>query len=447
MTRLALHSGFRNKTDIPFTLIEETMVKKHLFNNGNKPQTSEIESALDTQLIHLAIPKQSYRDKYLARLKKAMKLARKTGEVLRMVLGIFIDEDCTPGGLYNTEDCALFDAEQHPWVRSFTLAEGPTVLYEFDRFGRLSPAVEAFQSKKLLLVDLDSRFDSLKTLPQPGVMTLSGLGAVRESVQMKEKDLVIGHEVLVSLPEGDPRKTVLVQEYGGAVYRVVGKREILVVPFSDKDEAVSLVNQIAQKPDEVFCMPKVSLFDRNTLTLTCASKSKVTSDELYTLLKATAVIPIGHDRYRFTTNMPMLAVAKVLYRQNQYVKGDKKKFRVLRSDSDRFVILTNSMPRQLARYYRRTCDPVAEVEKGRSFWYKVSNVPRGYSDRALLESLECFDWWPKALVRTLIDRRDYYPTMWVATEVDVDLPNLFLLGGRPCVLLLDDRPPPGFFFT
>ena len=46
------------------------------------------------------------------------------------------------------------------------------------------------------------------------------------------------------------------------------------------------------------------------------------------------------NRYRFITNMQMLDVAKVLYRQNLYVKGDQKKFRVLRSDTDRVVILT-----------------------------------------------------------------------------------------------------------
>jgi hypothetical protein len=138
----------------------------------------------------------------------------------------------------------------------------------------------------------------------------------------------------------------------------------------------------------------------------------------------------------------MLDVAQVLYRQNLYVKGDKSKFKVLRSDRDRYVILNKKMPRRIGRYYRRVVTTEPAVEVGKLFWYKVSNVPRGYSDAALTRSLKGFDWWPEFQTR-LIDRRDYFPSLWMALDKDLDLPSLFHMGGRPCVLLPDDAPPPG----
>ena len=141
--------------------------------------------------------------------------------------------------------------------------------------------------------------------------------------------------------------------------------------------------------------------------------------------------------------MQMLDVAKVLYRQNRYMKGDNKKFRVLRSDTDRFVILTGKMPRKLGRYYRRVLDTVPEVITGQSFWHKISNIPRGYHEEKLLRAMEAFDWWPEDVVDKLIDKRDYFPSVWIATVRDVELPQLFYINGRPCVMLPDGPPPPG----
>ena len=422
--------------------MEETLIKKYLFSQGGRPSEQAIKTGLEHQLVHLAIPKQGYLPKYLAWVKKAMKSAIKLGEVLKIVLGIFIDEDCTPGGLYNTDDSPLFDTRQFPWAKAFTMVESPSVLFHFDRNGNLAPAVDAFQGKKLLLVDLDSRFDCQNTLPQPGTAVLGGQDAAQLHADLDTSDLQEEYEILVSVPEGDPRRAVLIREFGAAVYRKVDKVEVLVVPFLDQKEAQNFVKQIAANPDEVYCMPKVSLYDLDTLTLTCKAKSAVSADELYKLLQATAVMPIGHDRYRFTTNMQMLDVAQVLYRQNRYVKGDMSKFRALRSDRDRYVILTKKMPRRIGRYYRRVVTTDPEVEVGKKFWYKISNVPRGYSDDALKGALKRFEWWPKFQTR-LIDRRDYFPSLWMALDKDLDLPSLFHMGGRPCVLLPDDAPPPG----
>ena len=55
---------------------------------------------------------------------------------------------------------------------------------------------------------------------------------------------------------------------------------MLVVSFWDQDDAAEFVQQIAASPDEIYCMPKTSLFDEHTLTLTCRRNSEVSSNEL-----------------------------------------------------------------------------------------------------------------------------------------------------------------------
>ena len=60
--------------------------------------------------------------------------------------------------------------------------------------------LEDTQNKKLMLVELDSRFDARKTLPNPGVVRYSCPEEEHENVPLLQRDLDEDYEVLA--PEG-----------------------------------------------------------------------------------------------------------------------------------------------------------------------------------------------------------------------------------------------------
>ena len=426
-------------------VIEEVMVKKSIFDELSSPSNEDIREALSGPIVHLAIPTTSHLPTFTSWLKSNLKEAGSSGGTLRLILGVFIDAECTPGGLYNTEECPFFKQKSFPWVRSFTIVEGPAVMYQIDSHGRMTPALAPLRGKKLMLIDFDSRFDCRDTLPSPNVMetTVNG-GHVWDEICLYEEDDRV--EVLVSLPKGDTRRDIFLGEFEGSVFRRTGKLEILAIPMTE-EVADDFVETVAEEPGGLYAMRKEDLYEEGTLTLSCEKGAQVSPGELYQLLGAAAVLPIGHDRYRFVTNRDMLDVARVLYKQNMYKKEDNKKFRTLRSDRDRFVHLTHKMPKKLDRYYRRIVpmegEPTTVPE--RKFWHQIANLPRGLEDRMLDRAIRNFEWWPcdDEVEELLIDRRSYYPTIWVATASDVVFPDLCFLNERPVVLLASESPPPG----
>ena len=224
------------------------------------------------------------------------------------------------------------NVKRFPWVKSFDLMEGHSLCHTYDiERGAAIPASYSVMGRKLLLVGLDSMFKAQAVLPQVGSITVQRQAPAIPAVASPSVDVLIG------LEDGDPRVAPLVNSYGAVEYKSLETCKLYIVSANNQREADNILSTTAAAPGGMFSFRHDALHQPTTLTLSCSKH--VRSDELYSLLNASSVIPMAKNRYRFTTNQKMLNVARVLWKQNRYAKGDNKKYKTLRDDLDYFAIL------------------------------------------------------------------------------------------------------------
>lgn len=85
-----------------------------------------------------------------------MKTAERRGDRLCVVVGCFVDEECTAGSIYNTEDIPLLNQDNFPWIVSVTLIDGHVQCFSFDGRDRFVLSEASRVGKKLALIELDS---------------------------------------------------------------------------------------------------------------------------------------------------------------------------------------------------------------------------------------------------------------------------------------------------
>ena len=430
--RLTNHHCVAHYSKLNLQDIQDMMasVKAHASLQQDGAMTASVlKRAVRSEMVHFIMPTQPNDTKIVNWIKRSMTQADKQGRTLRLVVGVPVDEGCTPANLYNVEDCDYFDNKKMPWVRSFTLLEGHTVNYHFDGKGNFVPVLAGLQGKKTMLVEIDSRHQA-EGRPQPdSVKVPSKSNTFKLDAPADDQ-----HEVMVAINPCDPRYEYLAQECGGVRVKRLGDLDVLAVPFLEKSDADQFVALVASKPAGIFAMPRKWLYSSRSLTLTCASE--VFADELYSILDATAILPIGHNRYRLVTHAKMLKVGQVLHKQNRYIKTTK--FKSLRSDTDDFVLLNGKRPTRLNKYYRqplqrRLLVRTASVDSG--FWFKVTNLPSRVQRESLLGKLEDLDWWPSDVSDFLLDDREEHPCVWFRTGTDANLPQVLYVQDRPCILL------------
>lgn len=447
------HHSMTKEEGVGLSLWEEIMIKSCCHRGGIAAGSPQEADAVRKGCVHLVIPSADRTLSFSKRIKKEMARAAKSKFPLKVVVGCLVDEDCTTGSLYNSEDVPYFNAKMFPWVRAFHLADGHPVLYHFDERNCFSPAGTASLGKKLLLVEMDSRFKTSGTLPNPTGFELSKDGVDCGSLT----DPVT--TVLVSVPFRGPQWDVLVRKHKASIYKVKGQLAILAVPFGGDALASTFLREIAKDPKGVFAMNKAELYGSKTLTLTVATevptrtgtrKIHVSADELYFLTNATGILPIGGNRFRIATEMPMLKVAQVLHFQNSYIQNDCKKFLVLRDDKNGYVMLdTKKSPRVVHKYYRLDPPPAASVDKprDRTLWFSIVNLPNGVVLDKLLEALKALEWWPGSDL--LIDRSKFLPTAWFSVQDENDegkrFPTVIRLFSRPLILMPGVPPPQSSF--
>ena len=134
-------------------------------------------------------------------------------------------------------------------------------------------------------------------------------------------------------------------------------------------------------------MRKENLHKKTTYTLKC--DDLVAADELYELLDASEVLPVGGHRYRFRTYRKLIDIAHVLWKQNRFKQSDGYKFKALRDDKDQFTLLVNK-PTTLFKYYRREPTepaPGVQAPEPTLSWHCLHNLPRDVPHQVLLRAV------------------------------------------------------------
>ena len=430
--------------------VEEVMVKAEAIRSRRVTSQRERGELLSEARKCLVVPEAAYLEKYAVWLKRDMKTAERRGDRLRVVVGCFVDEECTAGSIYNTEDIPLLNQDSFPWIVSVTLLDGHVQCFSFDGRDRFVLSDASRVGKKLALIELDSFAGGVGTLPVPGVLVPEPLA---HDVGQRPTTVKPGVDVLVSLPAGDNRRQLLIDKCSASVYRTKGSLEILSVPFATPAKAKQFVLDTAENARGIFAMLKSELYCKGTLTLTCdlgsgPKAASIVAGELFYLLRATGVMPIGGSRYRIATAMPMLEAAHLLHFQNCYVQLDNKKFKVLRNDHDEYVHLdTKKAPKSILKYYRKVPEKFSATEGvDRKSWYQIQNLPRWVTQNGLLDTLSSLRWWPDSAGNLLVSRSTHYPVAFFALEREQhrsrsSIPVSITVGGRPCAVMPSAPPP------
>ena len=402
----------------------------------------ELLEKINTQHKHFYVPTAQNAEAFAKWIKRDLGKAAASGERLQAVVGVFVDESCTLGSLYNTEDVPYANMKQCPWARSFTLVSSPVICYTLDKHGSFVPSESIRRGKRILLVELDSQFKSAGTLPRPSELKLHQPTLNSESI-VQPTDLLSREFVLVSLAEDDPRFRMLMLHCGASIYKRKGKLVVLACPFATLEDAERYALGLAANPRGVFGMLKRDLYAPETLTLTCSGEKPVKAEELFYLVNAMGVLPIGGNRYRITTTMSLLEAAQVFHFQNEYVQGDNKKFISLRDDKNQFTMLnTKKPPRSLKSYYR--LEPVQDLKQQpqSAIWYQVTNLPNGITASVLLRALKKTEWWPNEANEVLLDERPFQPEAWfkVKTAKTCEVPVSAVVANRPVAIVESDAP-------
>ena len=428
--------------------VEEAMVKAEAIRNGRVASLRDLGGLLSEARKCLVVPETAYLEKYAVWLKRDMKTAERRGDRLCVVVGCFVDEECTAGSIYNTEDIPLLNQDNFPWIVSVTLIDGHVQCFSFDGRDRFVLSEASRVGKKLALIELDSFAGGVGTFPVPGVLVPDPLASEVGQCPTEAKP---GVDVLVSLPEGDNRRQLLLDQCSASVYRTKGSLEILSVPFATVAKAKQFVLNTADNARGIFAMLKSELYCKGTLTLTVdlgtgPGAASITAGELFYLLRATGVMPIGGSRYRIATAMPMLDAAHLLHFQNCYVQADNKKFKVLRNDSDEYVHLdTKKAPKSILKYYRKEPERYSATEGvDTKWWYQIQNLPRWVTQRGLLNTLSSLRWWPDSAGSFLVSRSTHHPVAFFALERKQHCSNVpvsVVIEGRPCAVVPSAPPP------
>ena len=402
--------------------VERYMAKISVYKqdrkNGGDPTVSELTRAMHRDMVHIAVPTAANLIDFAKYVQKQMKSAISKGKRLRIYVGVMVDECANTTCLYNTEHCPFFDPKAYPWVKAFTLMEGDYVLNEYNcELNELVPAVEAIQGKKLLMVELDSWFCAKGCMPAPQVVRMP------DGHRAKGGDAA-GREVLLGLPEHDPRLAVLLRGGQAAVYKRVDDIVIVALTFPTEEKAQDYVAALKTSEVGAYAMTRRNLYAPHAYTLKC--ERAVCASELFQLCRAVEVMAIGQNKYRLTSPHGMITIARTLYKQNKYKKNEKdakgnplNKFRRLNDDNDRYVFLDAKMPSVLKVYQRRL--PLGRVNRQSQAgvadryngpWYRISGLPRNRTDAQLREAL--MQWGGLAdITGWRIDRTVYDPVMYV----------------------------------
>ena len=410
----------RSTYDLPMKALQEAMIKLDSCSRASSasPVSEEATQAvLDRGILHLVVPKAENLSDFYQYIAREMKLANEEETCLRVLVGVLVDEEATPECLYNTEDCPFFDHYKYPWARNFCLLDGQYSLEHFDQdYSTLVPDIRSTAGKKLLLVSLDSRCRESGSLPMPQVLKYvaedADADAVIEAEGNEEKEVILGFD------KQDPRALSLIRNSGASTYRISGGCHLVSLPFADSEKAQRFVGDLRSEYTDVFCMTKENLYSPSAFTLTC--QSPVPAHELYPLLDAVEIMPLGRHRYRFTCVHDIMDCAQVLWKENKYKKSDQNRFLALRDDQNHYVWL-NRKKLELQKYFRRL-PPARKAREAqpasrRLHWYSVEGLPRGVSDEMLRAGLAvCKQLLHVPVQEWRIDRSPYHPTVWVGLE-------------------------------
>ena len=402
----------------------------------------EVLKRVQDQHKHFYVPTAQNHEAFAKWVKRDLERAHKEGERLQVVVGVFVDEECTLGSLYNSEDVPYFNIKMYPWATSFTLVGSPTTCYTLGKQGNFVPSQSTRRGKRVLLVELDSRYKASGTLPKPSLLKLHQPGLQAHNIVSAAR-LQSREFVLVSLSQDDPRFRILRDRCKASVYRKKGNLVVLACPFNTLADAEKYALNIAEKPRGMFGMLKRDLYSPNTLTLTCSGKRPVTPEELFFLTNAMGVLPIGGDRYRISTNMKLLEVAQMLHFHNEYIQKDLRKFISLRDDKERYVMLdTKKPPRNVKEYYR--LKPALEQKASVTgvSWYHMTNLPNGITTEVLLEALSTTQWWPSDSREAylMLDSGSFQPEAWFTLPTEVVVPISAVIANRPAAIIQADAP-------
>jgi hypothetical protein len=231
-------------------------------------------------------------------------------------------------------------------------------------------------------------------------------------------------EVLLGLPEHDPRLTVLLRGGQAAVYKRVDDIVIVALTFPTAEKAQDYIAALKTSEVGAYAMTRRNLYAPHAYTLKC--ERAVCASELFQLCRAVEVMAIGQNKYRLTSPHGMITIARTLYKQNKYKKNEKdakgnplNKYRRLNDDNDRYVFLDAKMPSVLSVYQRRL--PLGRVDRKLQAgvaggfngpWYRISGLPRNRTDAQLRDAL--LQWGGLAnITGWRIDRTVYDPVMYV----------------------------------
>ena len=435
--------GCSKRTEVGLDVWESAMIKSSLLRGpggGTAGQAADevVVEALRAGCKHLVLPSEEQSVPFSKWIKKELTKAAQGVDPLRVVVGCFVNEDCTIGSLFNSEDVPYLNSNAYPWAKAYHLVTGHPVLYHFDGESRFVPSASTL-GRKLLLVELDSTQELTGTYPRPRNIILNP-GSSRVGPSSLTDEVT---NVLVSVPRFGRQWEHLCSNYNASVYKSKGDLEILAVPFRDSKEADAFLKNVALEPRGMFAIAKSALYEDSVLTLSCKSHSTVEADELFRLTGAKGVLPIGEDKYRIWTEMPMLKVAQVLNFQNRYIQKDLMKYKTLRNDKDKYVPLsTKKSPSRVLEYYRRPVPvdrPAAKTIAGR-VWYSVTNLPNGVNAHKLLSYFQSLSWWPSTSPALLLDRA-YTPKAWFQLDAACQVPSVVVVDSRPLVILPDLAPP------
>ena len=406
--------------DLSLKEIQDAMIKVDSCRRAstmNPVSEEDTQALLDRGILHLVVPKADNLANFCQYIAREMKSANEDEIWLRVIVGVLVDEEATPECLYNTEDCPLFDHYKYPWARSFCMLEGQYSVEHFDPdYSAYVPDVRAKAGKKLLLVTLDSRSRESGSLPMPQELAFVDsdpevVGAIAPE-ETEEKEVILGFD------KQDPRALSLIRDSGASTYRMSGGCHLVSLPFADSEKAQEFVENLRSEYTDVFCMTKENLYSPRAFTLTC--HSPVLAHELYPLLDAVEVMPLGRNKYRFTCVHDIMDCARVLWKENKYKKNDHHRYQALRDDQNHYVWL-NRKKLELQKYFRRLPPAKragnAQQASRRLHWYSVEGLPRGVSDEMLKVGLSGCEQLRQATVKEWrINRSPYFPTVWVGLE-------------------------------
>ena len=421
--------------EIPMVKLEEYLIKTAVFALNAEASNTEVQMNLDKGMKALFCPETDMLPAFAKMVQQNCKQAEQTGTRLQMAVLVCVDADCTINSLYNSYVCPLLEAKKFP-VRAVTLIRGPAVLHKFcEKSCLMTPCADMMVDKQLMLVELDSEL-TLGVLPKPTAVDWAQLEPDELTLPVTRK-----HVVLVAIPANDQRADALINSGSASYVKTLqdGKLDVLAIPFDTAEAARKLVLTTANSPHDTFAFMKSVLHSckANVLTLTC--RCAVAAKDLYQLLDAQCVFPMGGYRYRFVTLSDPMTVAETLYKYNRYMKNEKNKFRVLRNDRDEFVELHKKPPRKFVRCFRRR---VPRVSKGpgpnmqHRTWFVMSNIPSDVNETQLRAVLKTK--WSK-LDLIMINRSTFHPTVWLSCadpsgNGELAKEQVVHFGMHPCVI-------------